>query len=341
MSLDPFREVRDAVRPSAAAGHLTDMRATQIANRYRVDVADVRSMYDEEHARLHPQTPPAVAERSPDEPTPPAAIPDPFPDQPATTGGDGQVVPAVEPSDAPAPAGTIDTKWPGEALPPVNEHGCMAGPLEDGMAHMCDLPAGHDAEHYCGTLSHRDLNGEPCGRMWDDPADEAEDTITAWPETTFAATVSTSADGTMTVVAASDEPRQSNDRTLGWFLDRAAGLLDHPDAAVRRSAEAATRAAAALTDAVHAWEAKDQLLAEQARIAADRAILDARWAEIEQALAAIDGDDTGPEQPPASTPVPPAPVGGGRANCPDCGKEFYVNGMPRHRAACRKQRGAA
>ena len=55
--------------------------------------------------------------------------------------------------------------------------------------------------------------------------------------------------------------------------------------------EAATRAAAALSDAVHAWEQRDQLLAEQARIAADRAILDARWAEIEQALAAIDGDN--------------------------------------------------
>lgn len=117
MTIDQWREVRDAVRPSAAAGQLTDMRAHQIANRYRVAIEDVRRIYGEEHARRHPQNPPAVAERSADEPTPPGDIPVPSPDQPAQAGGDAQVAPAVEPSDAPVPAGatvTVDPLTPGE-----------------------------------------------------------------------------------------------------------------------------------------------------------------------------------------------------------------------------------
>lgn len=79
-----------------------------------------------------------------------------------------------------------------------------------------------------------------------------------------------------------------------------------------------------------------------ADLIAERAVLAARLAEIDAALAPV--DDTDPEEGEAERVPAPAPepeVGGGRVKCPECGREFYRNGLPRHMAIHKKKRGAA
>lgn len=216
MTIDPFREVRDAVRPSAAAGHLSDTAVYKIATRHRVDEADVRRIYSEEHARLHPETaepdttvgasaPPAVAE---DEPSPPA--------ERAQASDMGLV------SDA-----LLAMSMLGDQIPDAlrTQHGL--------------------------ALNH----------------------VTA--------------------------------------LHKALG--DH-----HRNAD----------------------------LIAERAVLAARLAEIDQALAPVhdidplDTLDQAAESLPTQSTAPDDFVDE-RVSCPDCGGKYMAVGLPRHRAACRKKRGAA
>ncbi len=73
--------------------------------------------------------------------------------------------------------------------------------------------------------------------------------------------------------------------SLGWYLDRAAGYLNHEDPAVVEAAEDAVRAARILGDTVTAYEQQTQLRDERARLLA-------RIAEIDAALAPVtDGQD--------------------------------------------------
>lgn len=244
MTIDPFREVRDAVRPSAAAGQLTDTTVYKIAMRHRVAEVDVRRIYTEEHARLHPETA-----------------------EPDTTVG-ASAPPAVTEDEPTPPADTIERCGSGLAAELAADAGIAPLTLEE-QAHASDMALVSDAVLALTML------GEHCP----DPV---------WP-----------------LLAAAQSA----------VKDLHVALRDH-----HRTAD----------------------------LVAELAIVEARASEIRQALGEAGGFDADPldtlDQAAENLPSPEPPGGAGgppRSPCPDCGKEFYTAGIPRHRAACKKTRGAA
>lgn len=346
MTRDVWAEIRDAVRPSAAAGTLTEARAHSIATRYRVSMDDVERIYAEEveriaaikqqthrcdecelnygtrdalnkhRRRIHPtpditQTPdPAgTTTHAEGESTPAGSgLPDPSPGKPDDpSGGDEEVVPAVEPSPSPAPAGTTGP------LPPVVAGRCMSGVLDGDATHTCGLPADHTGDHVCDgdSSAHQD-----CAYRWERWEDLAE----SWDAEADAA----------------DEPRTAAPRAeVDTALAAIIRLIDsRPDEPVATAASEALRSLRDLQDTIRTVEKWSGQLAELR-------LLEARVAELRAALPPEYAADAYTQRiAPQAAPGEPGALGGGRVNCPECGREYYVNGLPRHMAIHRKGKAA-
>lgn len=359
MTIDPWREVRDAVRPSAAAGTLPSHRAHAISQRHRVPIEDVERIYGEEHARLHPETAgttdpdtevyhcdqckrlfPSLlalgAHRRDDHAATETAEPD--------TTVQASAPPAVT-EDEPTPPADPE-RW-GMAKDP-----CGAKLPDVGGSHTCGLPGGHDGDHLCREPeSDGDGGYRPCNfrgsRMEDEPAgtvgidvqwpDETPTPLPAidWSGEDLAGDVAEPAGWNIVTADAGMAPlteaeqAQASDMALVSDAVLALAMLDDqcPDS-VRQLLAAAQDNVQALHQALRDHHRQADLIAE-------RAVLQSRLAEIDAALGYDDADQVN-DQPP-----PQPEVGGGRVNCPKCGREFYRNGLPRHMAIHKKKRGAA